>query len=171
MKKVVLLLGILALTASVARADLLGTWSKETTASYDRWVLTVTPTAGEIMTGFDLSVYDPNYLQTVLGGDDVGIFKNSGTALKTRTSGSLVYPAKDGNTDFLVYKKHGATTDLLVSNEGVDTTVLYGSFARTSNTGALYPNGWSSALELLEVIVPVGTYAGTNNRVWLCSAA
>jgi hypothetical protein len=160
MKKVVLFMAMVALMTSVAHAELIGSWAKTTTGAYDRWVLTVTPTAGEFMTGFDVSVTDPNYLCTLLGGDDVGVFSNNGVDLKTRTSGSLLYPAKDTNTDFLVWKKHSTTTDALIVNEGVDSTQLYAAFARSGGTGALYPTGWSSALELLEVIVPAGTYSG-----------
>jgi hypothetical protein len=109
----------------------------------DRLLLTVTPTAGETMSGFDIAIYDPTF---------VGGFQ----------TGTLFKAVQDTGSSFLVNKSHTVpgtppvtVTDLLATVELQDTYVLGGAFVVTGD-GA-YKLGWSNTLSLAEIIVPHGS--------------
>jgi hypothetical protein len=144
MRKFLLILSAAAILApSVAYAEVVGSWTKDSgVAGMDRWTLKVTPTASEVMSGFDIAVFDS-------AANDV--FANNENAF-----GLLV----NSNSHFLLSASHssGSITDLVVASSWVDGTVLTGGFAVAAGAGASYPNGWSSALNLLQVVVPTGTY-------------
>ena len=144
MRKFLLILSAAAILApSVAYAEVVGSWTKDSgVAGMDRWTLKVTPTASEVMTGFDIAVFDSAAHE---------VFANNEVAFGTSVN---------GNSHFLLATSHsqGQIADLVVASYYVDSTILTGGFAVAAGTGAAYPNGWSSALNLLQVVVPTGTY-------------
>ena len=150
MKKVLMLLCVAALMPGLASADIIGAWSYEDAGALDRYVLTVTPTAGETMWGFDILVMDPTYSGNfVTGGGD--IFK----------------AGKDSDTSFLLDKSHSPpfppVNDLVVASEAEGTSYLLGSFAVAG--GGNYASGWSGELELLEILVDKGSLTSADLSV------
>ncbi len=148
MKKcLMVLVCIAALAPCAANAEIIGTWSLEDTGTYDRYVLTMTPTAGEVMNGFDIAVHDT-------GWDD-NIFVDG-------TATTIFQEGKDEDTSFLLSKSHltfpggppVTVDDLVIGSSGEWETFIMGAFA-TAGSGA-YDAGWSGALELLEIIVARG---------------
>jgi len=138
-------LGVAACMAATAQASVIGSWSMEiASGSLDRWVLTLTPTAGETMAGFDISVSDTQLRDA---------FNNNGLGVPFSTSGN-----KGSFTIFLLHQTHssGAVQDLVVTGGWVDDDNIKANLAVTADPGA-YAAGFSSALALLEVVVPTGT--------------
>ena len=141
MKCLTLFAFIFVFAASSANADIIGSWSNEEIAggSYERWVLTVTPDDGETMTGFDISV---------LGE---GVTFNTGTA-------PIFQAGKNEDTSFLLDETSGSPPNVV--NNIVATGSMEGSYYIAAGFGITlvgqYSTGWSSSLELLEVIVPTG---------------
>ena len=153
MRKVLFVLLVAAsVMPSVVYGSVIGTWAKDNgVAGDDRWTLTVTPNAGETMIGFDVAVFDTNSYTPFVG-----------------TAAAFGANA-DSSTHFLLRSSHGlGVADLAVATSGVDGGALYGAFSITAETGATYPNGWTSALNLLQIVVPTGTYgAPTAANGWL----
>jgi hypothetical protein len=132
-----------------------GSWSSEDAGSgLDRWVLTVIPPSGKTMTGFDIMVFDPQFRGLFVTGN-APIFK----------------AGKDLDTSFLLQKSHskvpppGSVNDLGVLLESEDTDWIAGAFALAS--GGIYDGGWSSPLELIEILVPHGTLTDPANELLL----
>jgi len=145
MRKVLLALCIAGLLQSAASATLVGSWA-ETQATnagttYDVWTLTVTPTAGEQVYGFDVAAYDTAAGAAV--SDGAGGVDYQDNANWTETGNAFQTGAKQPwNTTFLVAKP-GVTVTY-----GVDSSDLY--LAGSVTTGIPY----ASAFALLHVSVP-----------------
>ena len=153
--RLLVFLCVVAGMTAVARADLIGTgsWSKEAAGAYDRWVLTVTPAPGDIMSGFDIRIVN-----------SLGNLNNNGNAFSS-----------DGNkgvyTNFLLHQNHndGDITDLVTNGPFVSSTSLKSNFGVTTNTGASYAAGFSSTLELAELVVPTGTITSPETQFTVTS--
>ena len=148
MRKFLLTLCIAGLLQSVASAALVGSWAKTTSGANTIYTLTVTPTAGETMYGFDIGVFD-----TAAGGAtwgdtgggvmgpiyaDAGNWVNNGNALNT-TANQAKY------TSFLL------TTSQMV---GVVSFVSGADSSDLHLAGATSGAGWANPWALLHIIVP-----------------
>ena len=151
MRKVVLVLSIAGMLQSVVHAGIVSSWAKSVDGANDVWTLTLTPTAGETMYGFDIGVFDTAHGGGVLSSGDVvypdatncqGPFVNNGNDF---AAGSERF----GNTTFLISK-----ANLMTFGDGVDDADLYLSCA---TRGA----GWNTSVSLLHIVVPHGTYTYT----------
>ncbi len=166
MKKcLMVLVCIAALAPCAANAEIIGTWSLEDTGTYDRYVLTMTPTAGEIMGGFDIMVYESSFSALSVTGSyplfEVG--KNEDTSFLLQESHTIPNPEPPPPPNLTV-------EDLIVLGGAEDTDSIGASLVVA--LGGAYEAGWSGALELLEIIVPKGTitdpYSGltVTNPTW-----
>ncbi len=133
---------LMALLPAAVHAEIIGWWTTEEAGTFDRHVLTVAPTEGETMNGFDIMVRDPLYQGLFVTGNPP-IFKEG----------------KDADTSFLLNKTHGVppnvVTDLVTVSEYEDTNHLMAGLAWAA--GGAYQGGWSAALQLLEILVPKGS--------------
>jgi hypothetical protein len=125
----------LLMIASSASADLIGSWSAgepvmSGSTAYTKYILTVTPTEGEKITGWDL----------MFTSSVTGTFKYTG---------GLVFNSEIAYTGFLFDTMNADEADnLVVASSGVSGTLLKGGFARAS-TGD-YAAGWSTATDVAQ---------------------
>ena len=130
MKKVLFLTMILALTASVASAGLIGVWISDTVSGKSRYTLQVTSDVGT-MTGFDIMLQGANFNQP----------------------GGVFSTATNDDTHFLFQKSHVVpplVTDLAVGVEYEDTENLMGAF--TATAGGIYAAGFTNPVNVLQVV-------------------
>ena len=149
MKKVLMLVCIAALMPGAASADIIGSWSYEDAGTHDRWVLTMTPTNGETMDGFDILVWDTQAR---------GLFATG--AAPTFKEG------KDADTSFLLNETHTETNPsppppVLTVEDILAKDISEGNYwigaAFSWSAGGDYDGGWSGPLELLEILVQKGS--------------
>jgi hypothetical protein len=145
MKRLLLMVCVVLVTAGTlcAEVQVPYKWTKESASSgLDRLILTVMP-SGVTVSGFDIMVYDSLFRGVFVTGGDP-IFK----------------AGKDLDTSFLLNTKHGTfpqptVDDLVVASASESAAHIYGGFAVTG--GGAYAAGWSSPLDLLEILVPTGS--------------
>jgi hypothetical protein len=151
MRKLLVVLLVAALMPTAAYADVIGSWSEVSGATWDTFTLTTTPTGGTTFIGFDIAVFDTAYVDNQnFDGPDPG-WNNSGSAFSTALHGD-----NNGYTHFMLRTAHGATTDLVTSGTYVDSGSLASALSYAA--GGSYNGGWSSALVLLQIVVPHGEY-------------
>jgi hypothetical protein len=151
MKAAVFLTMILALTAPVASAGVVGIWIADSVSGYSRYTLQVWSDFGT-MSGFDMAVYDP-------GGhmhQDGGVFST----------------AVDADTHFLFQESHvvpnpnpppppvWTIADLAVApgTAAEDTTFLQAAFAATA--GGVYDGGFTNPVNVCQIVTsqPINPY-------------
>jgi hypothetical protein len=151
--KTYLCMGVCLLLAGAvsAQAEIIGVWGSRTSGDYTIYTLTVAPTAGETITGFDISVNDAT-------GDLVA---GTGRFVTNTTSPTAFSTSLDATTHFLLQTAHGsgksAVTDLSLATDASDeaTGYLAGGFAATA--GGSYSGGWTSSMNLLQIAVPTSS--------------
>jgi hypothetical protein len=148
MKTLLLAVCVVLMVASAAQAYIVGSWASEDAGGgLTRWVLTATPIDGEIMNGFDIGIYD---VKTTTPRNNY--FKDNT---------NIIFEAgKNSDTSFLLNENHvdaeeNTVTDLLVTYKTETANKLGGAFVVAS--GGAFEDGWSSALELAEIVVTTGT--------------
>ena len=134
MKKTLLLTMILALTTSVASADVWGWWESDIVGAFNRYTLKAKSTEGAL-TGFDMLVLDPG------GG--------------MNQTGPVYSTAVDDDTHFLFQKSHyvygtGVVTDIAVGAEYEDANVLIGAF--TATAGGIYAGGFTNPVAVCQIV-------------------
>jgi hypothetical protein len=140
MRKVLLALCVAGLIQSAAYAELVGSWAKSVGATNTTYTLTITPTQGETMYGFDIAVFDnvagPAFIdQGFLTYPDNGPWATNYNDFNSPTNTPKY-------TGFLVPK-----ASMIYTTDGVDTSDIY-------MAGAAIGAGWTSALDLLHIVVP-----------------
>ncbi len=142
MKMPFLVLGAILVAIVPAQASVFGTWSAPIDAGsgLDRYLLIVDCT--EPIKGFDIAIENSQDL-----------FVNNG---------SVFHAAQDQNTGFLFQTAHyvagtGVVGDLAVYAPWVGASLLQAAFSATGN--GIYASGWTSPLNLAEIVVLHGSVA------------
>jgi hypothetical protein len=160
MRKVLLALCVAGLLQSAANAAIVGSWA-ETTSTIggvlsNTYTFSLTPTAGETIAGFDLSVYDTAAgPATSLIDNGDGTFSPAYPDAGTWTNNGGAFNSAANKPKFSCFNITAPTA--MVAN-GVDSSDIY-------LAGSTSGSGWSSVFALLHIVKPAAGDTYTINPV------